>query len=353
MNEETHRANNRNNKSIYQVTLSALFLALSVIFAAISKYVVPMLHLPNGGSVSLVMMSLALCSLTLGPLYGLFVSLIFALINLAFDGAFAYNFMSLILDYFVAFPCCIICSLFRKKYYENNPKCFIYSLLLFGLLRFTAHFFSGVLISWTSDVGELKPNFSPANVLYSFGYNISYVLPSTIISMIALVSISKPLFTLNNTKMMKAICPYKEEELHPYSKRFFFFENAMISLLVILTISSIISCIPYKNIVSDLNFNMYYLGYISFILVFIFDGICIYKISNNRNNEEQNSTQGINIKGRFLSIDNIDTLIFFLSYIPLILSIISIVSYYTYGYDFYHPVNNDEETSLLFNLLYN
>ncbi len=316
-------------KSIYQISLSALFLALSVIFAAISKYVIPLLHFPNGGSISLVMMFLALANLTLGPLYGLFVSVTFALINLVFDGGFSYNFMSLILDYFLAFSTSIICSLFRKQYYQNKASSLFYSMILFGLLRFICHFFSGVLISWTGDVSQLKPDFQIANVIYSLCYNISYLLPSTIISTIALLSISKALFTLNNSKMMKTLCPYNEEELETNSEHYLLYENILTFLYIILLIASILGSIPMINENTGISFNMYYLGYISLITIIIFDSITIYRIVKYKN-------KIVPIFNKLKTIKNIDTIYLLSSLVIIAVSILSIVSFYTYGYNTYH-----------------
>ena len=317
---------NSKKRNIYQITLSSLFLSLSVIFAAISKYVVPLFHMPNGGSISLVMMFLTLASLILGPFYGLFVSLSFSLINLTIDGGFSYNWMSIILDYLVAFSCSVVCSIYRKQYFEKKPQALIYALLSFAVLRFICHFFSGVLIEWNGDVGSLKPNFELKNVIYSITYNMSYILPSTIICAVCLISLAKPLFILNDTVMMKEICPYSEDKLHFSKNTYLSFEKILFTLFVVCLIGAIVGCIPYKSEEYASVFSMFYLGYISLAVTVIFDVFLIVKMLKKEKDEDETEK----VRKKY----DIFLLVFSLFIIGV--SILSILSYFTYGYDVYH-----------------
>lgn len=310
-------------KSIYQISLSSLFLALAVVFASISKYVLPFLHLPNGGSISLVMVPLTLAVLILGPLYGLFVSLTFALINLVFDNGFAYNYLSLILDYFLAFSTCLVCTFFRKKYYHNKISSLFLSILFFSLLRFICHFFSGVLISWQGDVSLIAPNFEKSNVIYSLIYNLTYIVPSFILSTIVLLSISKPLFQLNLSMMLKTLNPYKDDIYD--QKEDYSFIKIVSSISLISLISSIISTIPYEyqGVLS-----IYYLGYITFVS----STILIVLISLNLRKDKRSCS----FKNKEIKIRDIDIFLLVINIIILALSLTSILSYFTYGYNIYH-----------------
>lgn len=310
-------------KSIYQISLSSLFLALAVVFASISKYVLPFLHLPNGGSISLVMVPLTLAVLILGPLYGLFVSLTFALINLVFDNGFAYNYLSLILDYFLAFSTCLVCTFFRKNYYQNKISSLFLSILCFSFLRFICHFFSGVLISWQGDVSLIAPNFEKSNVIYSLIYNLTYIVPSFILSTIVLLSISKPLFQLNSSMMLKTLNPYKDDIYD--QKEDYSFIKIVFSISLISLISSIISTIPYEyqGVLS-----IYYLGYITFVS----STILIVLISLNLRKDKRI----VSFKNKEIKIRDIDIFLLVINIIILALSLASILSYFTYGYNIYH-----------------
>lgn len=310
-------------KSIYQIILSSLFLALAVVFAAFSKYVMPFLHLPNGGSISLVMVPLTLAVLILGPLYGLFVSLTFALINLVFDNGFAYNYLSLILDYFLAFSTCLVCTFFRKKYYQNKVSSLFLSILCFSILRFICHFFSGVLISWQGDVSSIAPNFTQSNVIYSLVYNLTYIIPSFILSTIVLLSISKPLFHLNSTMMLKTLNPYKDESFN--QKEDYTFIEVIASISLISLISSIISTIPYEY---EGNFSFYYLGYITLVISIIIIVLTSLNLIKDK--------RLILYKEKKIKVKDIDISLIVINVIILTLSITSILSYYTYGYNIYH-----------------
>lgn len=310
-------------KSIYQISLSSLFLALAVVFASISKYVLPFLHLPNGGSISLVMVPLTLAVLILGPLYGLFVSLTFALINLVFDNGFAYNYLSLILDYFLAFSTCLVCTFFRKKYYQNKISSLFLSILCFSFLRFICHFFSGVLISWQGDVSLIAPNFEINNIIYSLVYNLTYIVPSFVLSTIVLLSISKPLFQLNSTMMLKTLNPYNDDSY--YQKEDYSFIKIVSSISLISLISSIISTIPYKY--QDI-LSIYYLGYITLVS----STTLIVLISLNLIKDKRI----ISFKNKEIKIRDIDIFLFVINIIIFALSLTSILSYFTYGYNIYH-----------------
>lgn len=298
-----------------------MFLALAVIFAAISKYVIPFLHLPNGGSISLVMVPLTLAVLILGPLYGLFVSLVFALINLTFDNGFAYNYMSLILDYFLAFSMSISCAIFRKQYYEKKVSSLFYSILIFSILRFICHFFSGVLISWDNDVSKLLPNFEKSNVIFSLAYNSTYILPSFIICQIALVAIAKPLFKMNDTVMIKTICPYENLEIDE-TREFLVFENVSFLILFSTLIASIIGCIPYSN--DTITLKLSFFGYITLVIATTFLVLIIRKLWMTRREE------------KYILVRKIDYLLLLFTLINIAVSLCSILSYYTYGYSVYH-----------------
>ena len=204
----------KTQRSIRKLTITSMMLALAIALAAMVKYI-PFLHMPDGGSISLAMLPLVLISLICGPIWGLSGGIIFGLIDMLLDGAFAWNYMSIILDYFVAFATVVIASIFRKMYFKNNSLSILLGVLLFGILRFGVHFLSGCIVYNTIYTGEgpLTPDFSLPSIIYSLTYNGKYMVPSTALCSLVGVLLAKPLFSLNKMGFFNVLVPEGYEDI--------------------------------------------------------------------------------------------------------------------------------------------
>lgn len=122
----------------------------------------------------------------LGP--GLMAGFVFGLLQLIFDGAYAWGWQSMLLDYLVAFTPLGLAGLFRGK------KWGIFAGTIVGCAgRFLVHYISGVTIykilvptafmQWTFTSPEL----------YSIVYNGSYMLPNTIIALVIAAFLYQPM----------------------------------------------------------------------------------------------------------------------------------------------------------------
>ncbi|USG67668.1 energy-coupled thiamine transporter ThiT [Brevibacillus ruminantium] len=155
----------------------AMMTALAVVFSEIKVY-----QMPQGGSVSLVMVPIALIAVRRGLVPGVICGLMVGMIN-NFLGGYVVHPVQLLLDYPLAFGALGLAGLVRLPTLEKRVTkvMALWSVLLVGVLaRLACHFLSGII--W---FGEYAPEGMPA-ALYSFVYNITYLLPEMVITGIVL-----------------------------------------------------------------------------------------------------------------------------------------------------------------------
>lgn len=331
--KESPYSRKRSHKAIAQICLSALYLALAIVLGAIAKFV-PFLNMPNGGSISLAMVPLTLAALSLGPLYGTFIGLAYGVINMLMDGAASYHWLSLILDYFLAFSTVGIAGFLKKYYYKNKTWSLLLGLSIFGLLRFVCHFFSGVTV-WSIASGNVNydqiiPDFSFESVLFSLGYNATYVIPSVVIGSILLAVIAEPLFSMNHLNILRDLAPEQEEKFTKSST--FILDNISFYGLCASLIAALIGSLPLSY--GEGSFMGYhYLGYFSLIFALFPSIFSVYRMIKS----DVIYPEGTLLSKVFKSEKRFDLFLLIFSLITIALSITAICSYYTYAYDLYHP----------------
>jgi len=167
-----------NNKSTHRKVLALCEGALFVATAQILSYL-KLLTLPNGGSLTPAMFPLLLFALRWGAGYGCLAGFAFGLLQLIFDGAYAWGWQSMLLDYLVAFTPLGLAGLFRGKSWGIFP-----GTVVGCLSRFIVHYFSGVTIYRIVAPTEIPGIgiFEDAQ-LYSLVYNGVYMLPNTILAL--------------------------------------------------------------------------------------------------------------------------------------------------------------------------
>jgi len=160
----------------------ALMIALGTVLSSIKFFT-----LPNGGSVTaLSMLPFVLVSFRHGVKWGLFTGFVNSCLQMLIGGVWAPptpNFLSyageVLLDYVLAFMALGMAELFARPF-KNRMVGVAVGTFAAGFLRFLCSFLSGVLI-W----GNLTDGL-PAWT-YSLVYNGSYMLPETLLTMIAAV----------------------------------------------------------------------------------------------------------------------------------------------------------------------
>lgn len=324
--EETISKRGQAQKSINQITISAMMLALAVILCVMVKYL-PGFQFPNGGTISIAMVPLVFCALICGPFWGLFIGVCFALIDMAFDpGAFGYHWVCILLDYVFAFGGVALASIFRKGFYEKKVSAPILGMLVSGLFRFVCSFFSGCVVwSQISDFSgkNLAPDFSAAGITYSITYNGGYILPSIALSIVVIALVAKPIFNLLSTPQLLSLAPknidYEKAKNNQFSK--FSFTSLIPYYLGCTLLIAVLSTIPAIKI--------YWMGYFSLAFsagLLVFSLIMFVKSLKDPSIRFENSWMT-----KFQKTSDIYLLTGFISLMLLGISVLGICSYYSYG----------------------
>ncbi len=159
----------------------ALMIAIGTVLSNIKIFT-----MPNGGSITLLsMLPFVLVSFRHGVKWGLFTGFVNSLLQMLLGfwappvPTFLYFLGEVLLDYVLAFMALGLAELFARPF-KNRTVGVAVGTAAVGVLRFLCSFFSGVLI-W----GNLSDGL-PAWI-YSLGYNASYMVPETILTVVGAV----------------------------------------------------------------------------------------------------------------------------------------------------------------------
>ncbi|HEM5055399.1 TPA: energy-coupled thiamine transporter ThiT [Streptococcus suis] len=158
----------------------AIFSAIALVF---DKF--PLFTMPQGGSISLVMLPILLLALRHGLGVGVLTGGIVGTIQLFYGGYFL-NVFQVFLDYVLSYAGIglaglVAPTLSKQKDLKNATLIITLASFLGGSIRLLATFLSGIIF---------YADYAPAGTpvwFYSFTYNISYILPSTAIASILLI----------------------------------------------------------------------------------------------------------------------------------------------------------------------
>ena len=152
--------------------------AIMVALAQILSYI-KLMELPNGGSLTPAMFPILLFALRWGLKDGLLAGFVFGLLQLIFDGAYAWGWQSMLLDYLLAFTPLGLAGLFKGKAWGIFP-----GTVLGCAGRFVIHYISGVTIYRIAAPTEVLGTVFDNPELYSLAYNGSYMLPNTVLALV-------------------------------------------------------------------------------------------------------------------------------------------------------------------------
>ena len=157
------------------LTEGAIFVALAFVLSFVKLY-----ELPNGGSLTPAMFPILLYALRWGLGRGLGAGFLFGLLQLIFDGAYAWGWQSMVLDYLLAFAPVGLAGIFRGKAWGIFP-----GTLIGCLGRFAVHYLSGGPIYRIIEPTSV-PGFGTYDNphLYSLVYNGSYMLPNMLLALL-------------------------------------------------------------------------------------------------------------------------------------------------------------------------
>jgi len=147
-----------------------------------------LMELPQGGSVCIGMLPIFLYCGRWSWRQSFVVSFAYGLLQLIFDGAYAWGITSMLLDYLLAFAVLGVASLFRRL--KNG---IFLGAVAACLCRFAVHFISGVTIYRIYEPTELFNTTLTNPWIYSAVYNGSYVAIDLILCLIILGILNRPL----------------------------------------------------------------------------------------------------------------------------------------------------------------
>ena len=174
---------NKTHMNIRALTEGAVLVGLGFVLSFVKLY-----ELPNGGSLTPAMFPILLYGLRWGLARGLGAGFVFGLMQLLFDGAYAWGWQSMLLDYLVAFTPLGLAGLFKNKSWGLFP-----GTVLGCLARFGVHYLSGVTIYKILIPTEFMQWTFTSPAAYSLVYNGSYMLPNTLIALILAAVLNVPL----------------------------------------------------------------------------------------------------------------------------------------------------------------
>ena len=154
-----------------------VFIALANVLYLISKFYLPFLHLPQGGSITAAsMVPLLWFALRRGFRWGVEAGVIYGLVHMVISGDIYFP-TQIILDYPLAFGALGLAGAFQK-----HP---VVGVGVGILGRFVCHFVSGIVF-----FGQYA--WEGWNVIaYSAAYNATYLVPEFIISAVIIFSLLK------------------------------------------------------------------------------------------------------------------------------------------------------------------
>ena len=165
------------------LTEGAIMVALATALSYLKLF-----ELPQGGSVCISMPPIFLSCVRWGWKDGFLASFAYGLLQLIFDGAYAWGPWSMLLDYLLAFAVLGVAGFFWKM------KGGIFVGTVVGcILRFVVHFISGITIYKIYEPEELFNQVYTNPYLYSAAYNGSYVAIDMVLCLVIFAVLYKPL----------------------------------------------------------------------------------------------------------------------------------------------------------------
>ncbi len=165
----------KNHLHIRALTEGAMLVAAAQVLSYVKLY-----EFPQGGSVTAAMFPILFYAVRWGLGRGMLAGFVFGALQLIFDGAYAWGWQSMVLDYLLAFTPLGLAGLFRGRSWGIFP-----GTVLGCVARFVIHYISGVTIYRINMPTEI-PGFGvfDSAEIYSLVYNGCYMLPSMLIALV-------------------------------------------------------------------------------------------------------------------------------------------------------------------------
>ena len=154
--------------------------AILVAIAQVLSYLKLFGEMVNGGSITFAAFPIVLYALRWGWGKGLIAAFAFGILQMVFDGAYAWGWQSMLLDYIVAYTPLGLAGLFKGKAWGIFP-----GAVVGNALRFLVHFISDITIYRIVVPTEvLHFGVFDSAVVYSLVYNAAYMVPCLILTLL-------------------------------------------------------------------------------------------------------------------------------------------------------------------------
>ena len=173
----------KKNLTLRALTEGAIFVALAWLIGYLKLF-----ELPQGGSINLAMLPIFIYCARWGFGPGMLASFVYSLLKLAFDGAYAWGWQSILGDYLIAFTVLGLAGLFSKQRYG-----FFIGTVVGALARFLVHYVVGATV-WAEYMPETFFGMTMHSPwFYSLLYNGSFILIDLVLCLVIGWLLWKPL----------------------------------------------------------------------------------------------------------------------------------------------------------------
>lgn len=166
------------NKKTRMLTEGAIMVALAEILGFL-----PLYKMPWGGSLDLAMFPIILFCVRWGFAPGMIVATAHAILQMLFDGGFAYGWQSILGDYLIAYMVLGFAGCFKGKWAPATVAACV--------LRFLVHYVVGATI-WAEYMPETFFSMTMTTPwFYSALYNGAYMLPDMVLILVIFALVVK------------------------------------------------------------------------------------------------------------------------------------------------------------------
>lgn len=168
------------NEKVRMLCEGALCIAMSVVLSYVKLDVGP-----SGGSINATMIPLVLFAIRWGWGWGVGAGLVFGTLKYFLGEGFVISWVSILFDYSVAYAFVGFAGVLKGK--ANTAWL---AALIGCAARFVVHYLSGVTVyaEWMPE--EFLGMTMTTPFFYSFLYNLFYMLPSTVITLVGVFALS-------------------------------------------------------------------------------------------------------------------------------------------------------------------
>ena len=170
-------SNTKSHNAVRALAEGAILIAVALVLGQLKPY-----ELPQGGSISLEMLPMFIFITRWGLRNGLIGCFAFGVLQIFLEGAISWGWVSMLLDFIVAFGVMGLGGLFRGKIWPAS--------IVAAAARFIVHFISGITVYRITVPTQLFNATFTDPWMYSLAYNGSYMAIDLALCLIVIAALS-------------------------------------------------------------------------------------------------------------------------------------------------------------------